>query len=51
MVQFKQVTSLAPANEESAWVNEEKTLTEKIVSQLSANDVTRAVSLDANNQA
>jgi hypothetical protein len=43
---FKQLASLTPTNEESAWLNEEKFFTGKIVFQLSANDVTRAVSLD-----
>jgi hypothetical protein len=32
-------------------LNEEKPLQEKIISQLSANDVTHVVSLDTNNQA
>jgi hypothetical protein len=42
--------SLAPTNEESAWLNEEKShIGEKIVSQLSACDVTRVVSLVTNN--
>jgi hypothetical protein len=37
-------------NEESAWLNEEKNyIGKKIVSQLSACDVTRAVSLVTNN--
>jgi hypothetical protein len=48
---FKRLIPLAPTNKESAWINEEKTFTGKIVSQLSANDVTHAVSLDTNNQA
>jgi hypothetical protein len=44
--------SLAPTNEESAWLNEEKNhVGKKIISQLSACDVTRVVSLDTNNQA
>jgi hypothetical protein len=44
--------SLAPMNEESMWFNEEKNHTgKKIISQLSACDVTRLVSLDTNNQA
>jgi hypothetical protein len=48
----KRLTSLAPTNEESAWLNEEKNLNRKIiVSQLSASDVTHVVSLDTNNQA
>jgi hypothetical protein len=37
-------------NEESVWLNKGKPI-EKISSQLSANDVTRAISFDANNQA
>jgi hypothetical protein len=45
--------SLASMNEESAWLNEEKNnhIGKKIISQLSACDVTRVVSLDTNNQA
>ncbi len=44
--------SLAPTKEESTWLNEEKThIGTKIISQLSACDVTRVVSLDTNNQA
>jgi hypothetical protein len=38
-------------NEESAWLNEEKKSIDKKMSQLSACDVTRVVSLDTNNQA
>jgi hypothetical protein len=46
------LTSLAPTNEESTWLNEEKNrIGKKIISQLSACDVTRVVSLDTNNQA
>jgi hypothetical protein len=42
--------SLAPMNEESAWLNEEKHhIGKKIVSQLSGCDVTRVVSLVTNN--
>jgi hypothetical protein len=42
--------SLANMNEESAWLNEEKNhIGKKIVSQLSACDVTRVVSLVTNN--
>ncbi len=42
--------SLAPTNEESAWLNEEKNhLGKKIVSHLSACDVTHVVSLVTNN--
>ncbi len=42
--------SLPLTNEESAWLNEEKNhLGKKIVSQLSAWDVTRVVSLVTNN--
>jgi hypothetical protein len=38
--------SLAPTNEESAWLNEEKNfIDKKIVSRMSAYDVTRVVSL------
>ncbi len=44
--------SLAPANEESVWLNEEKNqIGKKIISQLSAWDVTCVVSLDTNNKA
>jgi hypothetical protein len=47
----RQLTSLAPMNEESAWLNEGTNhLGKKIISQLSACDVTRVVSLDTNNQ-
>jgi hypothetical protein len=39
-------------NEKSAWAQREKNLIGKrIISQLSASDVTRVVSLDTNNQA
>jgi hypothetical protein len=39
-------------NEESAWLNEEKThIDKKIISQLIVCDVTHVVSLDTNNQA
>jgi hypothetical protein len=42
--------SLAPTNEESAWLNEEKKhIGKKIVSQMSACDVTCVVSLVTNN--
>ncbi len=48
----RRLTTLAPMNEESAWLNEVKNLIgKKIISQLSASDVTRVVSLDTNNQA
>jgi hypothetical protein len=43
--------SLAPTNEESAWLNEEKKHIGKKISQLDACDVTPVVSLDTNNQA
>jgi hypothetical protein len=44
--------SLALTNEESAWLTEKKILNrKKAVSQLSASDVTRVVSLGTNNQA
>jgi hypothetical protein len=48
----KRLTSLAPTNEESAWLNYEgKNLDRKTkVSQFSVSDVTSAVSLDTNNQ-
>jgi hypothetical protein len=47
----RRLTSLAPTNEESAWLNEEKNhIGKKIISQLSACDMTRVVSLDTNNQ-
>jgi hypothetical protein len=45
-------TTLAPTNEESAWLNEEKNhIGKKMISQLSACEVIRVVSLDTNNQA
>ncbi len=48
----RRLTSLAPTNEESVWLNEEKNhIGKKIISQLSACDVTCVVSLDTNNQA
>jgi hypothetical protein len=48
----RRLMSLAPTNEESAWLNEEKNhIGKRIISQLSACDVTRVVSLDTNNQA
>ncbi len=44
--------SLAPTNKESVWLNEKKNhVGKKIISQLSACDVTRVISLDTNNQA
>jgi hypothetical protein len=44
------LTSLAPTNEESAWLNEEKKhIGKKMVSRMSACDVTRVVSLVTNN--
>jgi hypothetical protein len=45
--------SLAPKNEESSWLNEEKNLNrvKKMTSHLSGSDVLRVVSLDTNNQA
>jgi hypothetical protein len=44
--------SLAPTNEESMWLNGEKShIGKKQISQLSACDVTRVGSLDTNNQA
>jgi hypothetical protein len=46
----KRLMSLAPTNEESAGLNEEKKhIGKKIVSHLSACDVTRVVSLVTNN--
>ncbi len=47
----RQLMSLAPVNEESAWLNEKKTYIGNKISQLSACDVTRVVSLDTYNQA
>jgi hypothetical protein len=42
--------SLAPTNEKSAWLNEEKNhIGKKIVSRMSACDVTRVASLVTNN--
>jgi hypothetical protein len=44
--------SLAPTNEESTWLNEKiNHVGKKIISQLSACDVTPVVSLETNNQA
>ena len=46
----RQLTSLAPTNEESTWLNKEKNhIGKKIISHLSACNVTRVVSLDTNN--
>jgi hypothetical protein len=46
----RQLTSLAPTSEESAWLNDEKKhVGKKIVSRMSASDVTRVVSLVTNN--
>jgi hypothetical protein len=43
--------SLAPTNEETMLLNEEKNhVVKKMISQLSACDVTRVVKLDTNNQ-
>jgi hypothetical protein len=43
---YKWHTKLAPTNEESAWLNEEKNLIgKKMVSCMSASDVSRVVSL------
>jgi hypothetical protein len=48
----RRLTTLAPTNEESAWLNEEKNhIGKKMISQLSACEVIRVVSLDTNNQA
>jgi hypothetical protein len=48
----RRLTSLAPTNEESAWLNKEKNhIGKNIFSQSIACDVTRVVSLDTNNQA
>jgi hypothetical protein len=45
-------TTLAPTNDKSAWLNEEKNhIGKKMISQLSACEVIRVVSLDTNNQA
>ncbi len=42
--------SLAPTNEESAWLNEEKNhIGKKIVSRMSGSEVTPVVSLVTNN--
>jgi hypothetical protein len=44
--------TLTPTNEESAWAQCGKNLIGKeVISQLSASDMTRVVSLDTNNQA
>ncbi len=40
-----------PRMKNQHWLNEGKTLIEKIISQLSACDVTGVISLDTNNQA
>jgi hypothetical protein len=46
----RRLMSLAPTNEESVWLNEEKNhIGKKIVSCMSACDVTRVVILDTNN--
>jgi hypothetical protein len=46
----RQLTSPAPTHEESAWLNEEKNhVGKKIVSRMSACDVTPVVSLVTNN--
>ncbi len=46
----RRLTSLAPTNEESARLNDEKNhIGKKIVSRMSACDVTRVVSLVTNN--
>ncbi len=43
---YRQLRTLAPTNEESSWLNEENNLIgKKIVSRMSACDVTRVVSL------
>ena len=43
---FKRLMTLAPTNEESSWLNEEKNLIgKKMISRMSASDVSRAVSL------
>ncbi len=43
---YKRHTTLAPTNEESAWLNEEKNhIGKKIISSMSASDVSRVVSL------
>ncbi len=45
-VHYRQLTPLAPTNEKSSWLNEEKNLIgKKIASRMSACDVTRVVSL------
>ena len=42
----KRLTTLAPTNEESAWLNEEKNLIgKKMISRMSASDVSRVVSV------
>ncbi len=46
----RRLMSLAPTNEESAWLNEEKNhVGKKIVSRMSACDVTHVVSLVTTN--
>ncbi len=43
---YERPTTLAPTNEESAWLNEEKNLIgKKMFSYMSASDVSRVVSL------
>ncbi len=43
---YKQHMTLAPTNEESVWLNEEKNLIgKKMISPMSASDVSRVVSL------
>ncbi len=43
---YKQLMTLVPTNEESAWLNEEKDLIgKKMISRMSASDVSHVVSL------
>ncbi len=43
---YERLTTLAPTNEVSAWLNEEKNLIgKKMISRMSASDVSRVVSL------
>jgi hypothetical protein len=50
-VQYNWLMTLAPTHEESDGLNEKDLHRNKIISQLSACDMTHVVSLDTNNQA
>jgi hypothetical protein len=47
---YERLTTLAPMNEESAWLNEEKNLIgKKMISRMSASDVSRGLVWCTNN--